>query len=153
MGRIATATTIIPIPPSHCNIWRYRRIDWGNSSRPTRTVPPDDVSPEMDSNIAPMGVTSSASVRAKGSAPNSPSTVQNREVIKNPSRIRNSWLALRTGNHISRPEKKIIPIAEIKPAAVWSVSSNASSSGVTSTELKHINRIPRIRKETEKCMA
>ena len=117
------------------------------------TVAPVAVRPEMDSNIAPTGVRSRVSASAKGSAPNRPSTVQNREVMRKPSRMRRSWLTLRTGNHINRPEKKVMPIAEMKPAALWSLSITASTSGSSWIELNSISRIPRMRNETEKCMA
>ena len=50
-------------------------------------------------------------------------------------------------------KKKVMPIAEMKPAALSSFSKIASINGSTWTVLNNINRMPRIRKETEKCMA
>ncbi len=44
-GRIATARTMIPIPPSHCSSQRQKLIDAGSPSRPESAVAPVVVSP------------------------------------------------------------------------------------------------------------
>ena len=121
----------------------------GSSSSPTITVAPVAVRPEMDSKIASVGLRCSASLRVKGSAPYSPNTVQNSEVIRKPSRIRRSWVTLRTGSHISRPEKKVIPMADRKPLMVPSSARNARTSGSSVELLNSISKMPRILKETE----
>ena len=128
------------------------RMDWGRTLRPTITVAPLAVSPDMDSKIAPTGDKCKVSASAKGSAPNNPSTVQNREEIRKPSRILSSCLTFRTGNHIRKPEKKVMPIADKKLVALLLFSKHASIKGNIWMELNSIRRIPRIRNETEKCM-
>src|SRR5690554_3648816 len=52
MGKMATANTIIPIPPNHCSCWRYHKIDLGRLSKPVITVAPVVVQPEKDSKKA-----------------------------------------------------------------------------------------------------
>ena len=51
-GRMATASTMIPIPPSQFRVWRHRLIDGANVSRPTITVAPVVVRPDMVSKKA-----------------------------------------------------------------------------------------------------
>lgn len=46
-GRMATTSTITPIPPSKCSCVRHRLIDGGSASRPERMVAPVVVSPDM----------------------------------------------------------------------------------------------------------
>ncbi len=43
-GRIATARTMIPIPPSHCSSQRHKLIEGGSLSSPDSTVEPVVVS-------------------------------------------------------------------------------------------------------------
>ena len=63
--------------------------------------------------------------------------------------MRRSWVTLRTGSHISRPAKKVIPIADRKPRIVPSCARNAISSGGSAEVLNNISKIPRILRETE----
>ena len=51
-GRNTIATTMIPIPPSHCSIPRQRLIPLGNASNPENTVDPVVVSPDIASKNA-----------------------------------------------------------------------------------------------------
>mmetsp|Transcript_8581 Transcript_8581/g.14900 ORF Transcript_8581/g.14900 Transcript_8581/m.14900 type:complete len:207 (+) Transcript_8581:376-996(+) len=67
-GRNTIATTMIPIPPSHCRIPRHSNRPLGKFSSPERTVEPVVVSPDIASKNAS---TKRASVapKKKGSAP------------------------------------------------------------------------------------
>ena len=93
-------------------------------SRPTITVAPVVVSPEIDSKIDSRGDNCRLSVSAKGSAPNSPSTTQNREVMRKPSRMRSSWREPRDGSQRARPDKKLMHRADRKPVIVLSSASS-----------------------------
>ena len=48
-GRIATTSTITPMPPTQCMKVRHRLIDSGRSSSPVSTVAPVAVRPETAS--------------------------------------------------------------------------------------------------------
>ncbi len=83
---------------------------------PVITVAPVVVSPDMDSKTASVIDKFGSWERNSGSAPNSPSTVQNSTTTTNPSRSRSSRRKDRTGNHSTRP--------------VNSVTAKASRNGV-----------------------
>ena len=51
-GRNTIATTIIPIPPNHCKIPLHKRIPFGRSSSPDKTVEPVVVTPDTASKRA-----------------------------------------------------------------------------------------------------
>ena len=51
-GRIATASTMMPMPPSHCSRCRHRLSEGGRLSSPLITVPPVVVSAEIASKYA-----------------------------------------------------------------------------------------------------
>ena len=69
----------------------------------------------MDSKIASVADRFMPSSKAKGSAPKIPSTVQNRVVIRNPSRVRNSRRELRAGSHSKTPLNSVMPRAVANP--------------------------------------
>ncbi len=48
-GRIATASTMMPMPPIHTRSARQTLIDGSSRSRPDRTVAPEVVMPETAS--------------------------------------------------------------------------------------------------------
>jgi hypothetical protein len=52
IGRTEIAITMMPMPPSHCRIARQRRSVGGMESRPTSTVEPVVVRPDMVSKKA-----------------------------------------------------------------------------------------------------
>ena len=80
-GRNTIATTMIPIPPSHCRMPRHSSRPRGISSSPLNTVDPVVVIPDIASKKAS---TSRASVSPsmKGSAPKIGSTSQTSEVSR-----------------------------------------------------------------------
>ena len=49
---MATASTMIPMPPSQLSRWRHRLMERGRNSRPESTVPPVVVRPEAASKYA-----------------------------------------------------------------------------------------------------
>ena len=49
MGRIATANTMMPMPPSQLKRWRHKLMDRGRNSSPDKTVAPVVVKPEAAS--------------------------------------------------------------------------------------------------------
>ena len=51
-GRMATARTMIPMPPSHWSSWRQRLMEGARVSSPIITVAPVVVSPDMVSKKA-----------------------------------------------------------------------------------------------------
>jgi hypothetical protein len=51
-GRMATASTMIPMPPSQLSKWRHKLMDRGRNSSPDSTVPPVVVSPDAASKYA-----------------------------------------------------------------------------------------------------
>ena len=52
IGRMATAMTMMPMPPSHWSRARHSRMPGGAESRPVITVEPVVVTPDMDSKKA-----------------------------------------------------------------------------------------------------
>ncbi len=48
-GRTASASTMIPIPPSHCVSWRQSRSPLGSASTSVRMLPPVVLKPDMPS--------------------------------------------------------------------------------------------------------
>jgi hypothetical protein len=65
------------------------------------------VKPETASNTASVSVRSGLSEISKGTAPARPSTIQNMDTIKKPSRTRSSRIALRAGHQMSAPTSNI----------------------------------------------
>jgi len=63
-GRVATISTVIPIPPSHWVSWRHINSawEWRANEIPPSTVAPVVVSPDIDSNSAFTGCRSVDSV-------------------------------------------------------------------------------------------
>ena len=51
-GRMATAMTMMPTPPNQIRMVRHHRMPAGNFSKPTRTVAPVPVTPDMASKKA-----------------------------------------------------------------------------------------------------
>ena len=78
----ASATTMIPIPPSHCRIPRHKSSPLGMSSRPDRTVDPVVVRPDMASKNASVKL-DCVSPSIKGSAPKTGNIAQTPVVSKN----------------------------------------------------------------------
>ncbi len=93
-------------------------MEIGSSSRPTSTVAPVVVNPETASNTASVNVRSGLSEISSGTAPARPSTIQNIETIKKPSRTRSSRCAARAGRQISRPTASM-PANESKNGCQW----------------------------------
>ena len=51
-GSTATTSTMMPMPPIQCSVWRQRLMDCGRSSRWLSTVEPVVVRPDMASKYA-----------------------------------------------------------------------------------------------------
>lgn len=80
----------------------------GRVSIPVSTVAPVVVSPEIDSNTACENVMRGVVGNQKGSAPATPSTVQNRATTRKPSRILRSARLRRTGIHTTQPIASVV---------------------------------------------
>jgi len=84
-GRIATAITMIPMPPYHCIAWRQTFTDCGSRSRSLRIVEPVVVNPATASKYASVndrpGISSS-----NGTAPASDIVTQPSTTSRQPSR-------------------------------------------------------------------
>jgi len=80
-GKKTIATTMIPMPPSHCRIPRQSKIPRGISSRPVITVAPVVVRPDIASKIASMKDSSDAPM-INGKAPNMGKATQTPVVSK-----------------------------------------------------------------------
>ena len=81
-GRMATAMTMMPIPPNHCSKARHRRMPGAARSRSVSTVAPVVVIPDMDSNTASVK-DRLRSAKAKGRAPKMAMTSQLSVVSRN----------------------------------------------------------------------
>ena len=108
MGKIATANTIIPIPPSHCISIRKNIKERGNVSKLLKTLDPVVVNPEIASYMASVKLAFKVSENINGKAEAALNTVQNKVTTKNPSRVRNVALARRTGSHNNVPQLKVM---------------------------------------------
>ena len=75
IGKMATAMTMIPMPPTHCSSARHIRMPGGALSRPTMTVEPVVVRPDMASNTASVKL-SCRSEKANGKAAKNVSATQ-----------------------------------------------------------------------------
>src|SRR2546425_1289384 len=73
-GRIATARTMMPMPPSHCSSQRQKLIDGGSRSSPDKTVEPVVVSAATVSKYASVKLRSEAGT-SNGTVANAGSTV------------------------------------------------------------------------------
>jgi hypothetical protein len=73
-GRIATANTTIPIPPSHCVSWRHNMIacEWRSNEIFSNTVAPVVVNPLIDSNNAFTGFASAEAGLVGANTPGTP---------------------------------------------------------------------------------
>ncbi len=114
MGRMATARTIIPMPPIHCSCWRYQRMDLGKYSRPVITVAPVVVQPDRDSKKASAKSSPGLSAIINGRVPANPRVSQNSAAIRKPSRVRSSSCTRRTGSQDVKPMPRISSMAVIK---------------------------------------
>ena len=152
MGRIATANTIMPIPPNHCSCCRYSNSDRGRSSRPAITVAPVVVRPDTDSNNASARDSGTASLVRKGTEPKLPRTIQNNAVTRKPSRIRRSRRAFRVGNHRVKPASRLMPKAIAKAWADPSLSSKPRIIGGSMAVLNSMSSTPMMRSETGRCI-
>ena len=81
-GRKTIATTMIPMPPSHCNNPRHKSRPLGKSSNPENTVEPVVVRPDIASKYASTIVASVAPI-TKGIAPKIGKATQTPVVSKN----------------------------------------------------------------------
>ena len=95
MGSIAIAITIIPTPPNHCNKALQSRMPGGALSRPTITVEPVVVIPDIDSKNASATLISN-SENANGSAP-TPATATQLIVVS-----KKAWRKFRLAREVDR---------------------------------------------------
>ena len=81
IGRIATAITMIPMPPYHCSACRQTLTDCGRCSIPLSTVAPVVVRPAIDSKQASVklrpGISSSSGAVPASDISSQPSTTSN----------------------------------------------------------------------------
>ncbi|OGB94338.1 MAG: hypothetical protein A3G82_14935 [Burkholderiales bacterium RIFCSPLOWO2_12_FULL_67_210] len=136
MGRIATASTRMPMPPSHCRKQRQRLMEPGSRSSPTSTVAPVVVSPEMASKYASVndsGVLVGPKYSSKGTQANSGSSVQANPTSRMPSRFCSSSLCptRQTAERMSAPHTKVRAMApgkaELAPSCVHSDTPRGTS--------------------------
>ncbi len=104
-GRIATVSTMMPMPPIQCMRCRQMLIDGASASRPLIVVEPVVVRPEVASkkaSVKDMPRPSSIS----GSAPTAGISVQASTTSMMPSRMRISRRKRRVANQSARPPTK-----------------------------------------------
>ena len=153
IGRIATARTIIPMPPSHCSCWRYQRIDFGRYSRPVITVAPVVVQPDRDSKKASAKLRPGFSASIKGKVPASPSVSQKRAATINPSLVLSSFLTPRNGNQLKKPIPRTRDIATLKASVAPSLYHMDTTIGGSMVRLNNIRKMPSTRAITVKCIS
>src|SRR3984957_3977161 len=105
MGRMATASTMMPMPPSQDRRCRHRLMDRGRNSRPDSTVPPVVVRPDAASKYA--SVKLMGRYFQRGNPATAGSAIQVSATSINPSRVFNSRLKRRVASHSSAPSTKV----------------------------------------------
>ncbi len=140
---MATASTMMPSPPIHCNCWRYQRIEIGMWSRPVKTVAPVVVMPETVSNTALAAPESSTS--RKGRDPARETAAQQANTTRKPSATRRSRWLLRIGRYSALPTTATTTRLARKAPAAPSWLNQANASGGRKLKLRNISSIPTTR--------
>ena len=125
-GRNTIATTMMPTPPSHCIKPRHKSNPFGSSSRPSITVEPVVVRPDMASKNASTK-RSSVSPNIKGKAPNSGSASHTPVVSKKVCWMVNPSLTPFEQASATRPPTKPVIKALCKNAGQWPRASAIST--------------------------
>ena len=144
MGKMATAMTMMPTPPSHWRIARHSRIPGGASSRPTMMVAPVVVTPDMDSKKASVTL-SSSSEKAKGKAPKTAITSQARLVMTKAWRSEKLVQPERAVRIIETPTKSDVPAEAVKTCQSGWPTSASTTAGIAMATASTHSRIPRMK--------
>ncbi len=102
MGRIATTSTMMPMPPYQWSAWRQRLSEGAIESRPVRTVAPVVLRPDIVSKNASVNV-SPGSDSNSGTVAIVDMKIHASVTSRNPSRDRNSRLCRRVSATSSAP--------------------------------------------------
>src|SRR5208282_1128927 len=120
MGRMATASTMIPMPPIQERRCRHKLMDRGRYSSPDNTVPPVVVSPDAASKYASVKLIGRYFQR--GNPATAGRTTQVRATSIKPSRVFNSRLKRRVASHNSAPRKKVATADKMNDQSAGSIS-------------------------------
>src|SRR5688572_15564110 len=132
-GRTATASTMMPMPPIQCSVWRHRFTDCGRSSRWLSTVEPVVVRPDTASKYASMKLRPGMAIM-NGIAADADISVQDSDTSRKPSRGFNSRWKRRVAAATASPMKALISAAATK-SMTWpscTVSDQAMGSRYSS---------------------
>ena len=102
IGRMATASTMMPMPPSQLSKWRHRLMERGRNSSPESTVPPVVVKPDAASKYASVKLMGRKCQSGKPATAGSATQVSATSI--RPSRVLSSRLKRRVASHSSRAE-------------------------------------------------
>ena len=116
------------------------------------TVAPVVVKPEIDSKMAPAGVSSMSGTSHSGMAPNNPKTTQNRAVTRKPSRIFKSRLRRRVGSQNTTPASSVAASPVAKADSMPSFAINDRNSDGDMAVLNRISSTPMILNAIANCI-
>src|SRR5882757_8677639 len=129
MGSIATARTIIPMPPSQLRRCRHKLMDRGRYSSPERTVPPVVVSPEAASKYASVKLIGRYFQRGNPATAGSATQVSATSI--KPSRVFSSRLKRRVDSHNRAPRTKVATADKMKDHSAGSSPQIAMIKGAS----------------------
>ena len=139
---MATASTMIPIPPSQLNSCRHRFKEGESLSKPVRTVAPVVDNPDMVSKYASVNERLSMPSN-KGNVANAGMAVHMPTTNKYPCRIDNSPLYFLVNIHINTPQQKVHIMASMKSQSmVYSALISAQTIGITYEKLNTTSSNP-----------
>ncbi len=116
IGRIATTSTMMPMPPYQLRAWRQRLTEGGRWSSPTRTVAPVVLSPDIVSKNASVNVSPGIAI-SSGTVAIADISTQARLTSRKPSRERSSRLWRRVVPWSSAPAARLASAAITKSIA------------------------------------
>src|SRR3984957_7962638 len=129
MGRMATASTMMPMPPSQERRCRHKLMDRGRYSRPDSTVPPVVVRPDAASKYA--SVKLMGRYFQRGNPATAGSAIHVSATSISPSRVFNSRLKRRVASHKSAPSTKVATADRMKDHSAGSSSQTAMTNGAS----------------------
>jgi hypothetical protein len=142
---MASAMTMMPMPPSHCRIARHSRMPGGAMSRPTMTVDPVVVTPDIASKKASAKLRPS-SEKANGRAPKSATTAQAEVVIRKAWRMLKPRQPERVVKTMETPTKSVTAAEAVKTCqSGWPTDASAIA-GITMATASTASRMPRTKK-------
>ncbi len=140
-GKIAIAITMMPIPPSHCNIARQISIPGGAWSSPVITVDPVVVKPDIASKKASVKLNSSSENR-NGKAAKTVNTNQLRVVIIKACRTLRRPPPVRLAKAVATPTNNVTPPDTINTSQSGCSDIKSKTAGTIIINARVDNRIP-----------